>query len=463
MSQSREQENFAYFDESRPEPKLELVDGRLLVGNGLTGSRLLLDHILRGWGTDAAVAFSTIEHWIDALCAAFRLPPPGHSGDDALSFLQEQAAHIDHAVPALTPGAEGEDAGHWRVRQHLFYSLYEVSEALGGQALGRDFVMRLGDNGFTPDAIFFQGKKLNTLYEYYLDGPAELVIEVTRPAHRHYDARIKRDSYARGGVPTYLVVDPETRDLQFWRLHRGDYILQPPDADGLYRPTSVPGLAINAQHFWAEEAHVSLRGENNPFIVETKQPSPKQRRGIDNGLGWDERPCEPEFDLNPAKLRFEDYICWCPEAKFEFWDGRIQICGREGIRRLTAMLLMTLGLGEACRLASPVEWVAALRRRRELEARDREIRHQWRQQAMQAASELRAKYAVTRLALTGDLLEAKPLTYWSRLELAIWGGPTSDQFSLYQALSRQDIDLIEGDRSFFQKKLSRGDVRLEEI
>ena len=35
---------------------VELVDGRLIAGNNLAGSRLLLDHILRGWSVDAAAA-----------------------------------------------------------------------------------------------------------------------------------------------------------------------------------------------------------------------------------------------------------------------------------------------------------------------------------------------------------------------------------------------------------------------
>jgi hypothetical protein len=52
----QERENFRYFDEHSPERKIELVDGRVLVGNSLDGSRLLLDHVLRGWGIDAAAA-----------------------------------------------------------------------------------------------------------------------------------------------------------------------------------------------------------------------------------------------------------------------------------------------------------------------------------------------------------------------------------------------------------------------
>ena len=35
------------------EAKLELIDSRLIVGNSIVGSRLLLRHLLQGWGAGA--------------------------------------------------------------------------------------------------------------------------------------------------------------------------------------------------------------------------------------------------------------------------------------------------------------------------------------------------------------------------------------------------------------------------
>ena len=44
-----------------------------------------------------------------------------------------------------------------------------------GKALGRDFAMRLGNNGFTPDVLFIALDRLTQLKDYYLDGAANLV------------------------------------------------------------------------------------------------------------------------------------------------------------------------------------------------------------------------------------------------------------------------------------------------
>ncbi|MGH9835825.1 MAG: Uma2 family endonuclease [Blastocatellia bacterium] len=463
MNKQRERENFAYFDEHRPEPKMELVEGRLLVGNGLAGSRLLLDHILRGYEADAAVALGSIEQWIEAFCAAYQLAPPARVDDAALTSLAETASRLSYIAPDFTDGEEGEEAGHWLVRSHLAYSFWEVAGDLGGNVFGRDVVMRLGENGFTPDLFFFKNRKLNKLYHYYLKGPAELVFEVTRPAHRHYDARVKREHYARAGVPEYVIVDPASKEIEFLRLVSGDYVRQTPDADGLYRPRSAPGLAIDPRHFWPEEEGFSIRGERNPFIVEQKQPGHKRERGIRDGLGWGEASFEPRLDLYPVKLRFEEFICWSPESKFEFWDGRIQICGDEGIRNIVGMLLMTLGLVEVCGFAPPVEIIAALKRKREFEVHEQEIRAEWRRKAVRAANDLRSQFGLKRIAITGDLLSSKPLNYWSRLTLAVWDVPSQDEMRVYEQLKKDDIDFIEADRKYFQERIRKRDYLLEEI
>jgi hypothetical protein len=61
--------------DNMPESKLELVEGRLLAGNSLAGSRYLLWAILRALGPQAALALAPIEDWWQALASAFQAPP----------------------------------------------------------------------------------------------------------------------------------------------------------------------------------------------------------------------------------------------------------------------------------------------------------------------------------------------------------------------------------------------------
>ena len=75
-------ERFEDFINHRPESKLELIEGQLIVGNSLTGSRLLLRQILQGWGAEAAIALAPIETWIEALTASYDLSLPNTNALD---------------------------------------------------------------------------------------------------------------------------------------------------------------------------------------------------------------------------------------------------------------------------------------------------------------------------------------------------------------------------------------------
>ena len=461
-------EEFERFIRAWPESKLELLDGKLLVGNCLEGSRLLFQQILRGWKADAASALGSAEQWIEAIATAYELPL--HAQDN-LTELHEKLYGIEFHEEdlSLSPGREGKDAGHRGVRQHITFAMHEVSEQIGAHSLGRDIVMKLGENGFTPDLFVYKSGKLNTMYEYYLDGPAELVVEVVRPTHRKYECEIKRELYARGGVPEYLIVDPEQKRIEFLRLVNGDHRLSRPDADGKYRPQSLPGLAILPEFLWGDEDSYSRRGQQ-PFIVERPTENPSSPwKSIDNGQGWGALPFAPQLGLQPVKIRFDEYIAWCPESKFEFMDGRPDICGRRGIRNLIGMLTMTFGMIETCRLLAPNDWIAAIKQRHETEARDRQVRDTWWQKARQIAAMLRDKHGLKRIGVTGDLVKDQPLNFWSELTLVIWDLPRRYDYEIYKDVSAfeddvaPEITFLEPDGWHFKEDAEFVDADIIEI
>lgn len=160
------QELFESFSQHSPEGKLELIECRLIVGNTIDGSRLLLRQILQGWKADAAIAFAPVESRVEALRVGFNLSclMEGCGIFDTLDHLEAAVAELEYYPEDLI---EGEGVTnypyhpHHGVRQTLSTSLYYVSEELGGRSLGRDFVMQLGENGFTPDLVFFKSQGLN--------------------------------------------------------------------------------------------------------------------------------------------------------------------------------------------------------------------------------------------------------------------------------------------------------------
>ena len=225
----------------------------------------------------------------------------------------------------------------------------------------------------------------------------------------------------------------------------------------------MPRPRSATEYLWPEIPFAPPRDRRRPFIVEESRSTGRRKPALKNGMGWNSLPFEPKFDLIPIPVLFEEYICWSPEAKFEFWDGRIQISGEEGVRNMLGLILSTIGLVEACRFAPLGKWLASLRRRRSMESRESEIRREWRQRAVSAAEALRAKYGSRRIAITGDLLKADRLNFWSQPALAVWDVSFEQMQDIYRDLSARNIDIFEGDGRWFQERVSRGEVALEDV
>jgi len=96
------EELFQDFTEHHPEGKLELIEGSLIAGNSLIGSRLLLRQILQGWKADAAVALAPVELWIEALKLGFKLSTPG-SAVESLAGLDALEAGLGQNRPTGRP------------------------------------------------------------------------------------------------------------------------------------------------------------------------------------------------------------------------------------------------------------------------------------------------------------------------------------------------------------------------
>ena len=148
---------------------------------------------------------------------------------------------------------------------------------------------------------------------------------------------------------------------------------------------------------------------------------------------WERRPLVLPIGLRPTPITFEQYITWCPEAKFELVDGKPQIGGWEGTRNVLGLLLMTFGLEDVVALHHPREWVAALLAQEQDQLNDAGRRDVWWGVARQAAALLRERFGAQRVAVIGDLVRPEPLGFWSELTLVAWGLP-KNHYAIYQAL-----------------------------
>ncbi|MGJ3254092.1 MAG: Uma2 family endonuclease [Elainellaceae cyanobacterium] len=406
-----------------PGSKIELVDGKLVVADSLVHSRRLLSQILRGWGVDAIAALAPERLWWQALSHTFGTPMlTNFDGLDA-SILNQWADGVDYQ-PENPP-----HHGSWRfsysqLRQALRMAMFGLGmryEKLG-QSLGGGFVHRLDRHGFMPDVVFFRGEPRNRLYEYYLDGAADVIVEFIQPGCEEYTYTVKKPIYQAAGVLELWIVDADQCQIELWRLVEGAYQRQMTDAAGRYDVSSVPGLTFLPDKIWLAKDDWDYPLEETWFEVAADAPRLTRISQMGEGVDWSKALLKFPVALDPVAIAFDDYIYWCPEAKFEFLNGRPDIGGREGIKGLAGMLMMTFGLAEVVKLAHPRDWVTALLAQRAKAFDPNHKADAWKL-ARDMATFLRDHYSIDRIVVVGDLVAPEPLNLWSELVLVVWGVP----------------------------------------
>jgi Uma2 family endonuclease len=136
------------------------------------------------------------------------------------------------------------------------------------------FQMKLKHSGREPDLLFVATEHLDRLKETYLDGPADLVVEIVSPESAGRDRGEKFYEYAQGGVPEYWLLDPQMEWAEFYQLTGERYRLALEGNEGEYRAPAVPGFWLRIEWLWREPLPEALRvlGEIAGVEAETVEP-----------------------------------------------------------------------------------------------------------------------------------------------------------------------------------------------
>jgi Uma2 family endonuclease len=123
--------------------------------------------------------------------------------------------------------------------------------------LGRVFLagvlMRLAmrPSGREPDLLFVSNAHADRLRPTYLDGPADLVVEIVSPDSDDRDRREKLLEYETAAIPEYWLIDPQRQEALIFQLAAdGRYRRTEPDAEGRYQSTILPGFWLRIDWLW---------------------------------------------------------------------------------------------------------------------------------------------------------------------------------------------------------------------
>ncbi|MFN8375699.1 MAG: Uma2 family endonuclease [Anaerolineae bacterium] len=134
---------------------------------------------------------------------------------------------------------------------------------LGMKNLGKVFLagfpMFLADDqpAPEPDLLVVFNEHLARVKPTYLDGAADICVEIVSPESVKRDYGRKFGQYEAAGVREYWRVDPIRKQADFYALRDVDgeprYQRITPDAQGRFVSTLLPGFTLHPDLFWREE------------------------------------------------------------------------------------------------------------------------------------------------------------------------------------------------------------------
>jgi Uma2 family endonuclease len=137
---------------------------------------------------------------------------------------------------------------HQAILTAILLLLVEYAKRTGGKARPAGIRLRLQEGRFRePDVAFLSQQRLHLRGLEYWTG-ADLVVEIVGGADdRARDYVVKRDDYARAGIPEYWIVDPDQESILVLTFQAGKYV----EAGSFTRGATItspsfPGLQMSA-------------------------------------------------------------------------------------------------------------------------------------------------------------------------------------------------------------------------
>jgi len=126
-----------------------------------------------------------------------------------------------------------------------------------GKIREEPFVMRLNlgkekKAAREPDIQVILGDNLDNLTDTYMDGPADICMEIISPESVDRDYSTKFDEYQKAGVPEYWIIDPLNTKTTFYRLDEQGKYQQQALVNDAYTTPKLPKLTLHVPTLWQD-------------------------------------------------------------------------------------------------------------------------------------------------------------------------------------------------------------------
>jgi Uma2 family endonuclease len=185
-------------------------------------------------------------------------PLPKMTFEEFLEWLDEdtRAEWVDGEVEIAMP------SGYWHqeIVGFLFALLRLWTEQHGGGAVVMaPYLMLLAPQqvgatrrgrGREPDLLYVSPDNISRIKQYYVDGAADIVVEVISPESRSVDRNAKFFEYEKAGVQEYWLVDLDHSEVEFYRLNDVGQYARIEVTDGHYKSIVLNDFTLEVAWLW---------------------------------------------------------------------------------------------------------------------------------------------------------------------------------------------------------------------
>ena len=143
------------------------------------------------------------------------------------------------------------DTYHQTLSRRIQYQLYEQIEERGlGFVFDAPTDVQLSEIDIVqPDLLVILANRKSMIAPKKIIGPPDLIVEILSESTGSKDRRLKRDLYQKARVPEYWLVDPESQQVEVYRLRGGLYESAGSYGEEIPYP-GVEGVRVDLSRVW---------------------------------------------------------------------------------------------------------------------------------------------------------------------------------------------------------------------
>lgn len=124
-----------------------------------------------------------------------------------------------------------------------------------GRVVRAGYAMKLDEQkrGREPDVLFVARENAQLLQFNFLDGAADIAVEVVSPESVESDYETKLREYEQAGVKEYWLIDPAEQRASFYLLNERNVYQLIDTTDGVFRSQILPRFFLRLEWLWNEQ------------------------------------------------------------------------------------------------------------------------------------------------------------------------------------------------------------------